>query len=190
MTNAQKYLKDGVDIREFVNEYADYYVEETVKGPVVIRVNLKKFLEEQVQPTLTEDERVILRNIKNYNFIARDRGNDLYVSNKTGIHSEYIGGLFGSLFQFIKERRRISYRGVVKMMTNEERNILKEFEDCDTITRLDINKFRITKGKESHLFCTDMQGTLGRKHPKGFKGLLGNLRKNMKYKIKELLNDR
>lgn len=74
-------------------------------------------------------------------------------------------------------------------MTNAERNILKEFEDCDTITRLDINKFRVVKGKESYLLHTDMQGTLGRKHPKGFKGLLGNLRKNAKYKIKELLKD-
>lgn len=69
-------------------------------------------------------------------------------------------------------------------MLIEERNILKEFEDCDTITRLDINKFRITKGKESHLFYTDMQGTLTKEHPKG---LLGNLRKNAKYKIEELL---
>ncbi len=74
-------------------------------------------------------------------------------------------------------------------MTIEERNILKEFEDYDTITRLDINKFRVTKGKESHLLYTDMQGTLGRKDPKGFKGLLSNLRKNAKYKIKELLQD-
>lgn len=74
-------------------------------------------------------------------------------------------------------------------MTIEERNILKEFEDYDTITRLDINKFRVTKGKESYLLHTDMQGTLGRNHPKGFKGLLGNLRKNAKYKIKELLKD-
>lgn len=74
-------------------------------------------------------------------------------------------------------------------MTIEERNILKEFEDYDTITRLDINKFRVTKGKESYLVYADMQGTLGREHPKGFKGLLSNLRKNAKYEIKELLED-
>lgn len=72
-------------------------------------------------------------------------------------------------------------------MLTEEINILKEFEDYDAITRLDINKFRVTKGKESYLLYTDMQGTLGRNHPKGFKGLLSNLRKNAKYKIKELL---
>lgn len=71
-------------------------------------------------------------------------------------------------------------------MLREERNILKEFENYDTITKLDINKFRVTKGKESHLFCTDMQGTLSKEYPKG---LLGHLRKNAKYKIKELLND-
>jgi len=74
-------------------------------------------------------------------------------------------------------------------MTSEERNILKEFEDYDTITRLDINKFRVIKGKESHLLYTDMQGTWGREHPNGFKGLLSNLRKNAKYKIKELLKN-
>ena len=66
---------------EFVNEYADYYVEETVKRPVVIRENLKKFLEEQVKPTLTEDERVILRNIKGTDFekIGRDKIGGLYI---------------------------------------------------------------------------------------------------------------
>lgn len=74
-------------------------------------------------------------------------------------------------------------------MTREGKNMLKEFEDYDTITRLDINKFRLTKGKESHLLGIDMQGTLGRKHPNGFKGLLSNLRKNAKYKIKELLKN-
>ena len=71
-------------------------------------------------------------------------------------------------------------------MLREERNILKEFEDCDTITRLDINEFRVTNGKERHLLYTDMQGTLSKEYPKG---LLGHLRKNAKYKIKELLND-
>jgi len=74
-------------------------------------------------------------------------------------------------------------------MLIEERNILKAVEDCDTITRLDINKFRVTKGKESFTLYVDMQGTLGRNHPKGFKGLLSNLRKNAKYKIKELLKN-
>ncbi len=75
-------------------------------------------------------------------------------------------------------------------MTIEERNILKKFEDYDTITRLDINMFRVKKGKESYLLYTDMQGTWGREHPKGFKGMLSNLRKNAKYKIEELLGDK
>ena len=66
MTNADKFLRDGASVKEFVNEYADYYADEVVKRPVVIRENLRKFLEEQAKPTLTEDERVILRNIKLY----------------------------------------------------------------------------------------------------------------------------
>lgn len=74
-------------------------------------------------------------------------------------------------------------------MTNAEKNLLKEIEDFDTITRVGINEFKITAGQERFALYTDMLGTLGRKHPKGFKGLFSNLRKNAKYKIKELLKD-
>lgn len=109
-TNAEKYLKDGVSVEEFVNEYADYYVDETVKRPVVIRENLRNFLEEQVKPTLTEDERVILRNMQKglfrEGFISRTAGNELFVFIKeTGETIELY--IFNHLFQFIKERGRI-----------------------------------------------------------------------------------
>lgn len=74
-------------------------------------------------------------------------------------------------------------------MNETEKMFLEGYRDYDTITRLDINEFRVVKGKESYHLYTDLRGTLGRKHAKGFKGLLGELRKNKKYSIKELLNE-
>lgn len=129
MTNGEKYLKDGVDIREFVNKYADYYVDETVKRPVVIRDNLRKFLEEQAQPTLTEDERVILRNIDtNYYPTIKKMGRTLYLVDKEDMHQEIEYVFKDHLFQFIKERRRIFNRRIIERrieMTNSEK-YLKE----------------------------------------------------------------
>jgi hypothetical protein len=43
-------------------------------------------------------------------------------------------------------------------MNETEKMILEGQRDCDTITRLDINTFRVTKGKESYLLYTEPQG--------------------------------
>lgn len=106
MTNAEKYLKDGKATEELIA---------TMENELPLSyIDVAQFWGKPCKPTLTEDERVILRNIENYTFIGRDRENALYVSDKTGIHSAYIDGLFDSLFQFIKERRRIFNSRIVK----------------------------------------------------------------------------
>lgn len=74
-------------------------------------------------------------------------------------------------------------------MTEIERHVLEEHRDYDTIKRLDINKFEIVRGRDKFLLYTDLQGSLGRKHPKNYKGLLGELRKGKKYNIEELLKE-
>ena len=102
MTNAEKYLKDGVD-RQFLTDFSRWYyaITRDIKNVDTI---LAQFLSEQVQPILTEDERVILRNAKkDYAKIVRDETGAIY------FRCDNIGtrGIFSDLFQFIKERRRI-----------------------------------------------------------------------------------
>ena len=110
MTNAEKYLKDNVSVEEILNSFGEMYADnELQKG--VLMLGLKNFLETECKtsaPTLSEDERVILRNIKNNKAIGRDEDNCLYFGSKEDGRF-FINNTFGHLFQFIKERRRIFY---------------------------------------------------------------------------------
>ena len=96
MTNAEKYLKDDVDIKKFINDFVKYRIYH--KG-IFSASTLLEFLQEQAKITLTENERVILRNINKEARIWREKG-------KLWIYCE--GNLFNEdIFQFIKERGRI-----------------------------------------------------------------------------------
>lgn len=57
---------------------------------------------------LTEDEKILLRNIEICTRIGRNDSNDLYVwKGESGILPIFIDDLYGSKFKFIKPRRRI-----------------------------------------------------------------------------------
>ena len=115
MTNAEKYLK--VSIKEFIEAIVGT---ETDIGGLY---SLEKWLYKKAKPTLTEDERVILKNLHyekgayEYERIGRTRKDsegysDLYLIEKDLTitnFNEYI-----HLFQFIKERRRIRNKGVIR----------------------------------------------------------------------------
>lgn len=104
MTNAEKYLKDGVDVWKLANEIKKYS-ENTIQ---LMPFNIEEFFKQQVKPTLTKDERVILRNLhEEYKHIRRNEMGNLYI----GV--DYFG-MYDNLFQFIKERRRIRDKGVIK----------------------------------------------------------------------------
>ena len=109
MTNAEKYLKDGTDIQEFVKEFIHYYH----TNIYTLDDSLSKFFKVKIKPTLTEDERVILRNIdkKHFQTIYRTQGELMLAGEDENAYkrSEFYKdfGLFNHLFQFIKERRRI-----------------------------------------------------------------------------------
>jgi len=121
MTNADKYLKDGVGIYEFVDDIFDNgetyeaYIDDNNKHAESInKLRLSKFLLKQVKPTLTEDEKVILRNIQQeiYKHIGRDDRGYLYIAqrNKDEFSRKMnlaVYDVFGHLFQFIQPRRRI-----------------------------------------------------------------------------------
>lgn len=93
MTNAEKYLKDGVATEELIGE-----MEISLSVPYY---EVAGFWNKQIKPTLTEDERVILRNIKLY--VGRRMNGELFFTFENR-EEPYIKG---ELFQFIKERRRI-----------------------------------------------------------------------------------
>ena len=113
MTNKDKYLKDNVSVEEFIealtyelsgwdNKTYSYGMEDTIRNA----------LNKPIKPTLTEDERVILRNMpqKEWNYIFRDNmGNIQFEHLKANGAPNSIGRAdwYNHLFQFIKERRRI-----------------------------------------------------------------------------------
>ena len=72
MTNAKKYLKDNVSAEELIKELCLKFYEKRVanyaQDKITIQEVLTEYFEEQVKPTLTEDERVILMNIRNDDF--------------------------------------------------------------------------------------------------------------------------
>ena len=108
MTNAEKFLKDGVVAKELWKTFQVYYYKNKDKESDVEKA-FRSFFEQEAKPTLTEDERVILRNIKEFNYIGRNEDNDLYLLFKyseTYTEKHYID-MFRHLFQFIGERRRI-----------------------------------------------------------------------------------
>ena len=64
MTNAEKYLKDGTDLCELIRKIADYKPKLETSDNVYAK--MQEFFCEPATPTLTEDERVILRNISSH----------------------------------------------------------------------------------------------------------------------------
>ena len=119
MTNAEKYLKEGVDVWQLANEIKKYS-ENTIQ---LMPFNIEEFFKQQVKPTLTEDERVILKNLRcekgayEYTKIGRtdldSEGNCDLILIDSDDESVWWGE-YGHLFQFIKERRRIRDKGAIK----------------------------------------------------------------------------
>lgn len=102
MTNAEKYLKP--DMR--VAMWKDY--NQTGQKSK----SIWQWLDQEAKPTLTEDERVILRNIsKQFIKVGRDDANTIYFifEEFTGKEVKYYANVFDNVFQFIKERKRILY---------------------------------------------------------------------------------
>ena len=71
MTNGEKYLKDGVSVEKFIEAYLDFSFSRVWGKDENSFDNItKKFFEQQVKPQLTEDERVILRNVTRQNLLC------------------------------------------------------------------------------------------------------------------------
>jgi len=111
MTNAEVFIGDEETIDTFIEEFCDFAYERDVEFKYLyLKETLEAFFkkERKPKPELTEDERVILRNLhEEYKHIKRNEMGNLYI----GV--DYFG-MYDNLFQFIKERRRILNRGVVR----------------------------------------------------------------------------
>lgn len=124
MTNAEMYLKEETNIEELVEEI-EHYVDKKYKEEYewFHTVPLSRYLEDFFNidlnkpktPTLTEDERVILKNLQPCYHKIKRYGCDLHVVYDNGTCSDDIHLPFNGLFQFIKERRRIWDKGFDKM---------------------------------------------------------------------------
>ena len=107
MTNAEKYLKDGVDIQDFIDELRHMTQVMEWNGQQCLFIcYIKDWLKEQSKPILSEDEKVILNIFykRGYIKISRDIDDDIYLKNDEKVICCII---FNELFQFIKPRRRI-----------------------------------------------------------------------------------
>lgn len=110
MTNKEKYLKDGVNIEEFIDELHHFWWINEFNVCDGIRTFLNAKAEKKT-PTLTKVERIILMNInkEQYAIIGRKLGGSLYLGfkNSVTIDSSFDDFFQKNLFQFITERRRI-----------------------------------------------------------------------------------
>lgn len=117
MTNKDKYLKEGVSVEEFVeNMFSCEHIEVYGGIKYINRGSMSYWLEKECKPTLTEDERVILKNIeKEYTHIGR--GDEtyrivLYIKSKDDF--KHCWCFYNHLFQFIKEGEEYSIEELLK----------------------------------------------------------------------------
>ena len=110
MTNAEMFLKEEqfmFDISKGIAEAICY--DDMEHSKEITEKEIRNWFTSNIKPTLTEDERVILRNIdKTYTHISRTYG-DIWVAigEETADSECKRVCVFNHLFQFIKERRRI-----------------------------------------------------------------------------------
>ena len=101
MTNEEKYLKDEVDVEELANKFVEYFL----GCGEILEESFISFFKQEAKPTLTEDEKVILRNTKGYTTIIRNIEGNIQIENEDGSFACLC--TFNHLFQFIQPRRRI-----------------------------------------------------------------------------------
>ena len=107
MTNADKYLKENVDIHTLSKEIISFMngaVEDKYIGMI------EDFFNCPVKPILTEDEKVILKyvNQERYAQIGRTKNGEIIFKNVNDSYcvlTPYFN--FENIFQFIQPRRRI-----------------------------------------------------------------------------------
>ena len=127
MTNADKLLKDGVTIDDFEDIYHDWLIKDMVlESEREIQLNrldsVMRFLRTSCKPTLTEEERVILRNVKWNGYSAthigrarENKGSFIYLRFENDIEMTYFfDNFFRALIPIYKRGRRIRNKRIVR----------------------------------------------------------------------------
>ena len=121
MTNAKKYLKDDVNLEEFAKSIVGrFFGEDSFSANDYIRI--KNWSEENTKPTLSEDERVILRNMpKQIKKIRRDKYKvkepDMNYGMLEMVEEDdkyWTAPVLSHLFQFINEGEEYSIEELLK----------------------------------------------------------------------------
>lgn len=122
MTNAEKYLKEEINVDELIEEIVDYidkkYKEEYEwfhSVPLFRYLNdfFNIDLNKTIKPELTEDEKVILRNIpKEYTTIRRNKWYEIEFVRDNEMYRQSM--LLSHLFKFIKEDEEYSIKELLK----------------------------------------------------------------------------
>ena len=91
MTNEERLKEEGIDVKQFKSELLEYIGEK-----------FDEYMKNEIKPTLTEDEKVILRNIclTGTFYIERKYGT-LKIHNKFDEIVDFY--MYDNLFQFIKD---------------------------------------------------------------------------------------
>ena len=112
MTNAEKYLKDGVSVNELCYELSSYC--SSIKFNGFTARKLEGFFNRPVKLRLTEDERVILRNLQpEITLIGRTGANELFIAiDSTDEFVDFY--CYDHLFQFIKENEEYEIKELLK----------------------------------------------------------------------------
>ena len=123
MTNSEYYLKEGISVDELADNFIDFCMQPTRTKTTSYMQDLKDFFKAQRKVILTEDERVILRNIDLQNFKAIGRENDYLYLRYTDYTCEYgetdiktltFWYMYHNLFKFIKNGEEYSIEELLK----------------------------------------------------------------------------
>lgn len=108
MKIANKFLKDDVSIEEFANEFEKFCMMLKDQGILMThKQEMQEFLNCKLESKLTDDERIILKNIdKRYKYIGRTdynaRTQYLFVNVEDGWKPHTMEEFKDDLFNFIK----------------------------------------------------------------------------------------
>lgn len=176
---------DKFDTSTFMNEFISFRLSKSAK-----EYHIKDLYYEERFFGLTEDERVILRNMQHVDTIKRIDGH-IYVDNSIETENYYREEFsrymveFDHLFQFIKERRRILYWRTIErsleMKYEKERKFVKEVNEAlkeeVIVSRIEI--LQVNLKEDRSIYEVIYKDRFGNKY------MVDNLKGYRKMKMKE-----
>lgn len=115
MTNAERFIGDEDLIDTFIDEFNEFACKQDWDLEYhCLKERLVEFFKQEVKPTLTEDERAILRHLKGFYYIYRANTGELEATNKEHTWCGYELYFDDDVFQFIKDGEEYSIEELLK----------------------------------------------------------------------------